>query len=185
MPRSRLPKESVLVLGGARSGKSDYALQRAHKWKGQLVYFATAEAKDDEMKERIARHRAERRSRCWVTVEEPLEVVWRLKEMDENIGAVILDCVTLWVSNALLNKQKDGLESQVAELVEELPLFPFHFLAVSNEVGLGIVPDSPLGREYRDLLGSVNQRLARACNEVVFMTAGIPLQVKGSSTESP
>lgn len=185
MPRSRLPKESVLVLGGARSGKSDYALQRALKWKGQLVYFATAEAKDEEMKERIARHRAERRSRRWVTIEEPLEVVWRLKEMDENIGAVILDCVTLWVSNALLNDQKDDLESQVAELVEELPLFPFHFLAVSNEVGLGIVPDSPLGREYRDLLGSVNQRLARVCKEVVFMTAGIPMQVKGSSKESP
>ena len=184
MSRPQLPKESILVLGGARSGKSNYALQRALQWKGQLVYFATAEAKDDEMRERIAHHRAERNSRRWVTVEEPLDVVWRLKEMDDDIGAVVLDCVTLWVSNALLAGQKEALESQVAELVEELPLFSFHFLAVSNEVGLGIVPDSPLGREYRDLLGSVNQRLAQACREVVFMAAGIPMQVKAASQDT-
>jgi len=169
----------VLVLGGARSGKSAYALQRAQEWEGRLVYLATAEGKDEEMKKRIARHRARRRSRRWETIEEPLEVVWQLKEMDGNIGAVVLDCVTLWVSNALVSNQAEELENQVAELVEEIPLLPFNFLAVSNEVGLGLVPDTPMGREYRDLLGTVNQRLARACKEVVFMTAGLPLKVKG------
>jgi adenosylcobinamide kinase/adenosylcobinamide-phosphate guanylyltransferase len=179
MPRSQPAKESVLVLGGARAGKSAYALQRAQEWDGRLVYLATAEAKDEEMKKRIARHRARRRSRRWDTIEEPLEVVWRLKELDDTIGAVVLDCVTLWVSNALLSNQKEELENQVAELVEEIPLFPFHFLAVSNEVGLGLVPDSPVGREYRDLLGTVNQHLAKACKEVVFMAAGLPLKVKG------
>ena len=91
----------------------------------------------------------------------------------------MLDCVTLWVSNALLKNQREELENQVAELVEEIPLFPFHFLVVSNEVGLGLVPDTPLGREYRDLLGAVNQHLAKRCKEVVFMTAGLPLKVKG------
>jgi adenosylcobinamide kinase / adenosylcobinamide-phosphate guanylyltransferase len=179
MPRTQPAKESVLVLGGARSGKSAYALQRVQEWEGRLVYLATAEGKDEEMKKRIARHRARRRSRRWETIEEPLEVVWQLKEMDGSVGAVVLDCVTLWVSNALVSNQAEELENQVAELVEEIPLLPFHFLAVSNEVGLGLVPDTPLGREYRDLLGTVNQRLAQACKEVVFMTAGLPLKVKG------
>jgi adenosylcobinamide kinase/adenosylcobinamide-phosphate guanylyltransferase len=179
MPRSQSSKESVLVLGGARSGKSAYALQRAQEWDGRLVYLATAEAKDDDMKKRIARHRAQRRSRRWATIEEPVEVVWQLKELDDSIGGVVLDCVTLWVSNALLNNQRDVLENQIAELVEEIPLFPFHFLAISNEVGLGLVPDTPLGREYRDLLGSINQQLAQACKEVLFMTAGLPLKIKG------
>jgi adenosylcobinamide kinase / adenosylcobinamide-phosphate guanylyltransferase len=179
MPRTQPARQSVLVLGGARSGKSAYALQRAQEWEGRLIYLATAEGKDEEMRKRIARHRARRRSRRWETIEEPLEVVWQLKEMDEAIGAVVLDCVTLWVSNALLNHQQEELENQVAELVEEVPLLPFHFLAVSNEVGLGLVPDTPLGREYRDLLGSVNQRLAQVCKEVVFMTAGLPMKLKG------
>jgi adenosylcobinamide kinase/adenosylcobinamide-phosphate guanylyltransferase len=179
MPRTQPAKESVLVLGGARSGKSAYALQRAQEWEGRLVYLATAEGKDEEMRKRIARHRARRRSRRWETIEEPLEVVWQLKEIDGSIGAVVLDCVTLWVSNALLNNQETELENQVAELIEEIPLLPFHFLAVSNEVGLGLVPDTSLGRDYRDLLGTVNQRLAQACKEVVFMTAGLPLKVKG------
>src|ERR1051325_11371333 len=171
MPRTQPAKQSVLVLGGARSGKSAYALQRAQEWEGRLIYLATAEGKDEEMRKRITRHRAQRRSRRWETIEEPLEVVWQLKEMDEDIGAVVLDCVTLWVSNALLNHQQEELENQVAELVEEVPLLPFHFLAVSNEVGLGLVPDTPLGREYRDLLGSVNQRLAQVCKEVLFLAA--------------
>jgi adenosylcobinamide kinase/adenosylcobinamide-phosphate guanylyltransferase len=179
MPRTQPAKQSVLVLGGARSGKSAYALQRAQEWEGRLIYLATAEGKDEEMRKRIARHRARRRSRRWETIEEPLEVVWQLKEMDEAIGAVVLDCVTLWVSNALLNHQQEELENQVAELVEEVPLLPFHILVVSNEVGLGLVPDTPLGREYRDLLGSVNQRLAQVCKEVVFMAAGLPLKLKG------
>jgi adenosylcobinamide kinase/adenosylcobinamide-phosphate guanylyltransferase len=143
------------------------------------MYMATAEGKDAEMRTRIARHRAQRRGRRWTTIEEPLEVVWQLKELDDSIGAVVLDCVTLWVSNALLGGQREELESQVAELVEEIPLFPFHFLAVSNEVGLGVVPDTALGREYRDLLGSVNQQLAQACKEVVFLAAGLPMKLKG------
>jgi adenosylcobinamide kinase/adenosylcobinamide-phosphate guanylyltransferase len=179
MPRARAVKESVLVLGGARSGKSAYALRRALEWDGQLVYLATAEAKDGEMKKRISQHRAQRRSRRWVTIEEPLDVVWQLKELDERVGAVVLDCVTLWVSNALASNRRDELENQVAELVEEIPLLPFHFLAVSNEVGLGIVPDSPLGREYRDLLGTVNQQLATVSKEVLFMAAGLPMKLKG------
>ena len=179
MPRKPVAKESVLVLGGARSGKSTYALQRAQAWPGSLVYMATAEGKDAEMRTRIARHRAQRRSRRWTTLEEPIAVVWQLKELDERIGVVVLDCVTLWVSNALLRGEREELESQVAELVEEIPLFPFHFLAVSNEVGLGLVPDNALGREYRDLLGSVNQQLAKACQEVVFMAAGLSLKIKG------
>jgi adenosylcobinamide kinase/adenosylcobinamide-phosphate guanylyltransferase len=179
MPRSQPAKESVFVLGGARSGKSAYALRRAQEWDGRLVYLATAEGKDEEMKKRIAGHRAQRRSRRWITIEEPIEVVWQLKELDDSIGGVVLDCLTLWVSNALLSERQAELESQVAELVEEIPLFPFHFLAVSNEVGLGLVPDNPIGRAYRDLLGSVNQRLAQACKEVLFLAAGLPMKLKG------
>lgn len=172
-------KESVLVLGGGRSGKSAYALQRARGWNGRLVYLATAEARDEEMRQRIQNHRSQRRSQRWETIEEPLSVVWALKEMDKGVGGVVLDCVTLWVSNALLAGRRGELESQVDELVQEVPLFPFHFLAVSNEVGLGLVPDNAVGREFRDLLGWVNQRLAQACQEVVFITAGIPMKIKG------
>jgi adenosylcobinamide kinase/adenosylcobinamide-phosphate guanylyltransferase len=179
MARKQLDKESVLVLGGARSGKSAYALQRAQEWTGRLVYIATAEAKDAEMKARISMHRAQRRSRRWLTIEEPMDVVWQLKELDDSVGAVVLDCITLWVSNALLTKRRDELENQIAELVEEIPLFPFHFLVVSNEVGLGLVPDNPLGREYRDLLGTVNQQLAKTCKEVLFMAAGLSMKLKG------
>ncbi len=172
-------KESVLVLGGGRSGKSAYALQRAREWDGRLVYLATAEGRDEEMRQRIKNHRSQRRSRRWETIEEPLAVAWTLKEMDEGVGGVVLDCVTLWVSNSLLADRREELEGQVDELVEEIAMLPFNFLAVSNEVGLGLVPDNAMGREFRDLLGWVNQRLAQACQEVVFMTAGIPLQVKG------
>lgn len=178
MPRSQVSKQSVLVLGGARSGKSAYALQRAQAWEGQLVYLATAEAKDEEMRQRISRHREQRRNHRWLTIEEPIELVWQLKELDEGVGGVVLDCVTLWVSNAILSNQREALENQVAELVEEIPLFSFHFLAVSNEVGLGLVPDTPLGRGYRDLLGFVNQQLAKTCHEVVFMAAGLPMKLK-------
>ena len=179
MRRSQPSKNSVLVLGGARSGKSAYALQRAQEWEGQLVYLATAEAKDEEMRQRISQHRTQRHNHRWLTIEEPIEVVWQLKELDEGVGGVILDCVTLWVSNAILSNQREALENQVAELVEEIPLFSFQFLAVSNEVGLGLVPDNPLGREYRDLLGAVNQQLANACHEVIFMAAGLPMKLKG------
>jgi adenosylcobinamide kinase / adenosylcobinamide-phosphate guanylyltransferase len=171
-------KESMLILGGGRSGKSAYALQRARAWDGRLVYLATAEGKDEEMRQRIKDHRSQRRSRRWETIEEPFSVVWTLKEIDGRVGGVVLDCVTLWVSNALLAGRRGELEGQVDELVEEIPLFPFNFLAVSNEIGLGLVPDNATGREFRDLLGWVNKRLARACKEVVFMAAGIPMKIK-------
>src|SRR5262249_12383824 len=144
-----------------------------------LVYLATAEAKDEEMKKRISRHRVQRRSRRWLTVEEPLEVVWQLKEFDESIGGGVVDLGTLWGANGLPTDQRGTLENQGAELIEEIPLFPFHFLTVSNEVGLGLVPDHPLGREYRDLLGSINQQLAKACKEVLFLAAGLPMKLKG------
>ena len=171
--------ESVLVVGGARSGKSAYALGRAGSWPGRLVYLATAEAKDDETRERVKRHRRQRRSPRWETVEEPLTVVWTLKEIDERVGGVVLDCTTLWVANALLAGNREELESQVEELVEQIPRFSFHFLAVGNEVGLGPLPDSVASRQFRDVLGWVNQRLAAACEEVVFMAAGIPMKIKG------
>lgn len=178
MARAQIAKESVLVLGGARSGKSDYGQRRAQEWDGKLVYLATAEGRDEEMKKRIAGHRARRRSRRWETIEEPLEVVWQLKEI-EDVGAIVLDCVTLWVANALRQNRREELENQVAELVEEIPLFSFHFLVISNEVGLGLIPETQTEREYRDLLGLVNQKLAAACKEVVFMTAGLPMKIKG------
>lgn len=179
MPRTQVEKESVLLLGGARSGKSAYAQQRALEWDGRLIYLATAVGTDAETKKRIAAHRAKRRNRRWLTIEEPTAVVWQMKELDDSVGGVVLDCVTLWVANALLHDQRDEMENQIAELVEEIPLFPFHFLAVSNEVGLGTMPDTPFSREYRDVLGAVNQQLAKACKEVVFMTAGLPLKIKG------
>lgn len=171
-------KESILVIGGARSGKSTYALKWAEEKNGNLIFLATAEGRDSEMNKRIANHKLQRDEKQWITIEEPLEIVEKLQAI-RDVSAVVLDCITMWVSNALLADKQSWLQDQVVLLKKEIPHMPFHFLAVSNEVGLGLVPESSLGREYRDLLGKVNQELAEVCNRVIFKIAGISLQIKG------
>jgi len=166
----------TLVLGGARSGKSAHAEALVEAQPGACLYLATAEAGDAEMAERIARHRARRGSR-WSTLEEPLALVPALQAAARPEAAVLVDCLTLWLSN-LLFAERDPL-AETAALVEALPGLAGPVVFVSNEVGLGIVPDNALARRFRDEAGRLNQAVAAAAQSVVFLAAGLPLALKG------
>ena len=174
-----MEKEIVLVTGGARSGKSRYAEQRARELGSRRLYIATAEAKDDEMHERIAAHQ-KRRGVEWATVEEPVELSAALLAEQGQIDCALVDCLTLWLSNLLLCRDEKYAQRKVAELVQTLPRLDFHIVLVTNEVGWGIVPDNPLCRQFRDLAGWANQQIGTAANEVVLTVAGIPMIVKRS-----
>ncbi len=165
-----------LILGGARSGKSRRGEALALGYAGlRPVYVATAEALDAEMAERIARHRAER-SEAWITVEEPLDLTGILKAHARDGQVVLVDCLTLWLTNILLSDQDtDGAS---AALVETLAQVSGPVLCISNEVGLGLVPDTALGREFRDAQGQLNQKVAAVASHVDFMAAGLPLTLK-------
>ena len=163
----------TLILGGARSGKTTHALAAAEASGRGLVMIATAEALDAEMEERIARHRAERGPR-WRTIEAPLDLASALAQVSADETAVV-DCLTLWVSN-LMHADRD-LEAETARLIAALP--GRDLVLVSNEVGLGIVPDNALARRFRDAAGRLNQQVAAAADRVVFVAAGLPLTLKG------
>ncbi len=156
----------VLVGGGARSGKSRWALDRARKRGGRLVYVATAEALDDEMSARIAKHRAERGNE-FINVEEPLDLARAIRSAEGD--AIVVDCLTLWLSNG-----RGDVDGTIAAAKEQSADVIF----VTNEVGCGIVPDNALAREFRDRAGFVNQRFAEAADEVFWMIFGQPLRVK-------
>jgi adenosylcobinamide kinase/adenosylcobinamide-phosphate guanylyltransferase len=169
---------TTLVLGGARSGKSRFALG-IHAAQARVVFVATALAGDEEMLERIERHRAERPGH-WRTVEEPCELSGCVRDASANADAVIVDCLTVWVANLMLRGDPDEQVLKHAdELAALLALRPADVTLVSNEVGLGVHPATEDGRHFRDLLGTVNQRVAAAVDRVVLMVAGIPLIVKG------
>ena len=165
----------TLVLGGARSGKSAWAEARAVASGLSPVYLATGEAGDDEMAERIAHHRARRGAR-WATVEEPLELATALADWSRPDRVVLIDCLTLWLAN-LMDAERDP-EAEAERLVATLAILRGPALLVSNEVGLGIVPDNPLARAFRDAAGRLNQRVAAAAQHVVFLAAGLPLTLK-------
>jgi adenosylcobinamide kinase/adenosylcobinamide-phosphate guanylyltransferase len=168
-----LPR-ATLVLGGARSGKSRFAegLVAAHP--GPRVYLATAEAGDAEMAERIRRHRA-RRGAGWTTVEEPLDLPRALEAAGRD-AAVLVDCLTLWLSNLMATGREVERETQA--LVELLPRLSGPVVFVSNEVGQGIVPDNALARAFRDRAGLLHQAVAAAADRVYFVTAGLPQLLK-------
>lgn len=167
----------VLILGGARSGKSSFALELAGKRKGNKVYIATAQALDGEMHDRIAQHRIER-GKSWDTIEEPLLLADVMRSAPGRYDVVLLDCLTLWVSNLLCGGA--DAESAFDDFLGALQHPDNRALTciVSNEVGQGIVPDNALSRNFRDLAGFLNQRVARAADEVYLVTAGIPLKIK-------
>ena len=168
---------SLFIVGGARSGKSRFAIERFSP-DDRVVFVATAEARDEEMAKRIARHRAERPSR-WSTVEEPIELVSRLRDLDEGCDGVIVDCLTLWVSNLLLRGERDDAILERADALAGLIRNRRSSITVvSNEVGEGVHPETAAGLRFRDALGRVNQQVAAACETVVLMVAGIPLTVK-------
>jgi adenosylcobinamide kinase / adenosylcobinamide-phosphate guanylyltransferase len=169
---------SLFIVGGARSGKSRFAIERFSP-DARIVFVATAEARDEDMIKRIARHRADRPSR-WSTIEEPFELVTRLRRLDGGPDGIIVDCLTLWVSNLVLRGDRDDAILEQADALAGLIRGGRSPLAlVSNEVGEGVHPETAMGLRFRDLLGHVNQRVAAACETVVLMVAGIPLAVKG------
>ncbi len=189
----------IVILGGARSGKSAFAERLAASSGRSVAFIATATAGDDEMRERIARHRAAR-PKGWHTIEEPLDLARAVRRAGELADVLLLDCVTLWLGNVLLQEsgecEKDD-EGEVefhttSRLFEERALKEIEALlavvksldpnktliVVTNEVGLGVVPAYPLGRVYRDTLGYVNQRLAQAAERVYLMVAGMAVDIK-------
>lgn len=176
----------ILVLGGARGGKSSWAQRRAEEIGGpNVLYVATAEALDEEMKTRIAAHKADRPS-GWRTLETPTLVGVPFTEEARGAQVVLLDCLTLLASNAMLSANAEptpdeaeaAVEVEVDALLHALDGSEATWIVVTNEVGLGLVPANSLGRAYRDALGRANQRLAAVADEVVMMVAGLPLRLK-------
>jgi adenosylcobinamide kinase/adenosylcobinamide-phosphate guanylyltransferase len=166
----------ILVLGGARSGKSRHAESLADNHAGERVYIATAEPGDEEMRLRIAEHRR-RRGREWRTIEEPVALAGVLERACTESSFVLVDCLTLWLSNLMMRSIDAGNETK--ELCRIVPRLAGTLVFVSNEVGLGIVPENELGRRFRDHAGLLNQRVAAVCEDVVVMVAGIALKLKG------
>ncbi len=186
----------VLVTGGAKSGKSLFAEKLAAGLSGAVVYVATAEVLDAEMEARVARHRAQRPA-SWTTVEAPRDPKFVLERVPSSAGVVLIDCLTIWASNRLLSlgePETAGWWEAVEELqrtlcdelhavVETARVRSWHVVMVTNEVGYGVVPDTPLGRAFRDLQGVVNLHAARLADAVFLVVAGLGVEVKGLSVE--
>ena len=166
----------TLVLGGARSGKSAHAESRLAG--ERFLYLATSQPQDDDMRQRVQNH-IDRRGPHWHTVEEPLDLVQALSLHAASYDGVLVDCLTLWLSNLMYHER--DVAAALDALCAYLPLCPVPVVLVSNELGLGLVPETKLGRDFRDWQGIVNQRVAAACTCVVFVAAGLPLVLKDQS----
>ena len=179
-----MSKRLTLVLGGVRAGKSTYAQRLAAKGE-RVLFVATAEPGDAEMQARIEAHR-ESRPPDWDTLEEPVDLVAAMEPVLHRYDTVLLDCLTLWVSNLLLREQdtdssRKGILPQVQRLLDLYRNGNASWIVVSNEVGLGVVPPTKLGRVFADELGRVNQFMAAEADDVYFMAAGLPLELKSST----
>ncbi|MFN3478822.1 MAG: bifunctional adenosylcobinamide kinase/adenosylcobinamide-phosphate guanylyltransferase [Thermodesulfovibrionales bacterium] len=187
----------IFITGGARSGKSSFALKMATELPGKKVYIATAEPLDEEMRERIKRHKEERGEE-WLTIEEPLKIAGLLRELKGRYDVLLLDCLTLWLSNMMLAKEvqgsmfnvqdRKGISEEIEEFITTLKDFiapsvlnaqSSALVVVSNEVGMGIVPEKEVARRFRDLAGLLNQKVAEIADEVYLVISGIPLKIKG------
>lgn len=176
-------RKIIVLLGGARSGKSTFAQQLATKLGRKILFVATGEPLDDEMQARIEEHK-KNRPKSWRTVEAPRHTSRALKEQMSGSDVVLIDCLTLLVSNLLGDKvsyleAEKKVMAEIKDLVNIMNASRASFIIVSNEVGLGLVPDNKLGRTYRDLLGKVNQLIVEHADQVYFMAAGLPLKLKG------
>jgi len=176
----------IFITGGARSGKSSFAEKIAAKTSKEVVYIATGQLLDEEMAFRIKKHR-EKRINTWETYEEPIEVRELVSRLGLEKEVILIDCLTLLTSNLLLRKEDKVEDSkwqeeillEIKKLAEVSYKVPAQVIIVSNEVGMGLVPDNPLGRVYRDILGRANSIIADKADEVFMMVSGIPLKIKG------
>lgn len=170
--------DKILVLGGCRSGKSSHALQLAEGMGKRRIFVATCVPHDDEMRARVDRHRRER-SDTWNTLEVPVDLAAALTTHSPSADVMLVDCLTLWLSNLLMETQDvSRIHRQIDDLAEAVKAAPNAVVLVSNEVGAGIVPENRLARRYRDLAGWANQAMAAACHRVVWTVAGIPVTIK-------
>jgi len=169
----------MLVLGGAKSGKSSFALNVCNSLDRERIFLATAQALDQEMEERIRRHKLERGD-GWRTIEEPLKVAETIGSLDSKDTVILLDCLTLWLNNLYMEHGEDqeAVDKAIENLARQLADIRGAVVVVSNEVGMGIVPDNQLSRTYRDTAGYMNQRIARLAGKVVAVLAGLPLVLK-------
>lgn len=186
----------VLITGGVRSGKSRFALYSALSYSPPRIFLATAEPLDQEMRERILRHQRERKDQ-FVTIEEPIHLAEKILQIDpphpnplpqgegrvrDNPSVIIVDCLTIWLGNLFHHFGKNGfaIQNQVDRLIEVVKNVQGNIMIVTNEIGLGVIPGEAIGRRFVDTLGILNQELARICDEVVFMSCGIPQIIKGT-----
>ena len=167
----------VFVLGGARSGKSSFAEKLAEVSGLAMHYVATGRAYDDEMRDRIARHQGARQGKGWTTHEEPLDLCALLRRLDAPDRAILVDCLTLWVTNLMMAER--DMAAEFAALADSLPDIRARLIFVSNEVGLGIVPENRMARDFRDHAGRLHQIVGEKSAEVYFVAAGLPLKMKG------
>jgi adenosylcobinamide kinase/adenosylcobinamide-phosphate guanylyltransferase len=174
----------ILITGGARSGKSDYALQRAESIDGPHAFIATCPVIDGEMDERIFRHKEERSTEIWQTIEQERDIVALLPGFEA--GTIcLLDCLTLWINNLMYHSEQRGeifsdtdLRYEVQSLLDAVEFFEGTLICVSNEVGMGVVPDNPQGRRYRDFVGRCNRMIAEKADQVILVSCGLPLFLK-------
>jgi adenosylcobinamide kinase/adenosylcobinamide-phosphate guanylyltransferase len=174
-------KKIIFITGGARSGKSHFAQELAQKFSGLKAYLATAQALDEEMAARIRRHQ-KNRPEDWQTLEEPLKVPECLEGHGDYFSLILLDCLTLWISNLMMAGWDElKILEETDRLLKICQRVKCSLIIVGNEVGMGIVPDNPQARAFRDLSGLIQQKVARGADEVFFMVSGLPQKLKGTS----
>ncbi|HSR11477.1 MAG TPA: bifunctional adenosylcobinamide kinase/adenosylcobinamide-phosphate guanylyltransferase [Thermodesulfobacteriota bacterium] len=172
-------KKIIFITGGARSGKSSFAQELAARFPDPMAYLATAQAFDEEMTERIRRHKASRPAN-WTTLEEPLHVAECLDTQGSRFRLILLDCLTLWVSNLMMaGKGEIEILQDGERMMESAGRAPCSVILVGNEVGMGIVPENAQARAFRDATGLLQQKIARRADEVYFVVSGIPQKLKG------
>jgi adenosylcobinamide kinase/adenosylcobinamide-phosphate guanylyltransferase len=171
-------KETILVIGGCRSGKSSHALYLAEQIPGQKIFIATCTPQDKEMEQRVLRHR-QQRSSVWETLEEPFFLPEAIHNNGTKGHVMLVDCLTLWINNLILDNHKpDNIDNHIQKLTQSIEKAECPVILVSNEVGTGIVPENKLARLFRDITGFANQKVAACVDRVIWMVAGIPVKIK-------